>query len=373
MSWKIFFLAATIFFGGMICGCSADEAKAENLPEKIFADLVEEVLREMKLSEKIGQMMMIGVQGKSLDDDSRFMLSQYHIGGIIFFDRNMETREQVKNFADELQTAAEEKVPLFIALDEEGGRVARMRNNLPPPPSQEKIGRSGDINLAETYAATTAEMLRSIGVNLNFAPVADVGSRDTRSFGDDAATVAEFVSSAAKGYTREKFFYCLKHFPGIGRSKIDPHKDVSAIEVEKKILDSEDLPPFKKIISEQDNSKFMIMVSHLKYPALDPENSASLSPIITTGLLRNELGFTGVIITDDLDMGAISNYYDFENLGVQAVKAGADIVLSCHDYSKQQKIYLGILSAVERGEISESRIDESVRRILEMKFHLQGD
>ncbi|MBQ9497783.1 MAG: glycoside hydrolase family 3 protein, partial [Selenomonadaceae bacterium] len=164
--------------------------------------------------------------------------------------------------------------------------------------------------------------------------------------------------------------YTLKHFPGIGKSKIDPHKEISSVEDSKEILDAVDIFPFKKIIATHDNSKFMIMVGHLRYDALDPVNSASLSPAVMTGLLRNELGYSGVVITDDLEMGAIKNNTDLPTLGVRMILAGGDIALVCHNYESQQIVYNSILAAVKRGEISEQRINESVRRILKMKAHL---
>ena len=324
----------------------------------------------MSLEEKIGQMMMVGVQGKSVDENIKFLFNQYHFGGIIFFDRNMDDKVQVKNFSDELQSVGGKKVPLFIALDEEGGRVSRMQHALVPPLSQEQIGSTGDINLAEISAQSISRDLRDIGVNINFAPVADVGTNDTRSFSNDAEKVSEFVSSAAQGYEIEKMFYCLKHFPGLGRGKVDTHKDISVVDAEKEILFAEDLLPFKKIISEHDNSKFMVMVGHLKYNALDSENAASLSHEIITKILRDELNFQGVVITDDLNMGATSNYDSIENNAVKSIKAGADIALICHEYELEKKAGDAILNAVKSGEISEERINESVRRILQMKLKL---
>ncbi len=363
-----FFKLAIIFVALFICGCgSSDEKKAD--AEKIV-DPVEEILQSMTLNEKIGQMLITGVYGNSVNADSRFMLTNYHIGGIIFFDRNLETLEQAGNFAAELNEVAAEKVPLFIALDEEGGRVSRMTHEITPPPSQEEIGWSGDTSLAYRYANSVAQDLKKIGVNLNFAPVADVGTSDTRSFSEDANVVAGFVDAAAKGYEDAGIFYCLKHFPGLGLGKVDTHVEISTIDASRETLESIDMLPFRKTIAAHDNSKFMVMVGHLNYSELDAENPASLSPAVIK-ILRDELGFGGVIITDDLDMGAIANHNDAENLGAVAVKAGVDIILSCHDYDSQQKIYLGILDAVKRGEISEARIDESVRRILKMKVALR--
>ena len=365
MHKKFFTMLAIIFFA-LSSGCSSEEKIAEN-PAEI--DLVEEKLKTLSLEEKIGQMMLVGIQEKNFDENANYMLNTYHVGGIIFYDRNMETKDQVKKLTDDLQKNS--KIPLFIALDEEGGSVARMKHAITPPPSQELIGRSGDFNLAKVHAVETAKKLREVGINLNFAPVADVGNYD-RSFNSDSKIVAEFVSQAAKGYEEENFFYTLKHFPGIGKATIDPHKDISVVEDSKNILEQEDILPFKKIISEQDNSKFMVMLGHLKYLALDKENPATLSPAIVTKLLREELNFQGVIITDDLEMGAVKNYNSPEQIGLQAVKAGADILLVCHNYETQKKICDAVLNAVQSGEIPEDRINQSVRRILKMKNYLQN-
>ena len=365
---KFFALIFTVLL--LFSGCGADkEVKADVvLPP---TDPVEDILKSMTLEEKVGQMMMVGVYGTQLNDDIIYSLNQFHFGGIIFFDRNLESVAQSKKFSDDIQAAANQKLPLLISIDEEGGRVARGRAFLEVAPSQEEIGFTGDFDEAKYWARHNAQILKSIGVNINLAPVADVGSRDTRSFGDNAFDVANFVDAAAHGYEAENLLYTLKHFPGIGKSKIDPHQAVSSVEDSKEILDVEDLPPFKQIIRGHDHSNFMIMVGHLKYDALDPVNSASLSPAVMTGLLRNELGFKGVVITDDLEMGAIKNNVDLPSLGVKMVLAGGDVALVCHNYESQQIVYNGILNAVKRGEISEERINESVRRIIRLKAHLK--
>jgi len=333
-------------------------------------DPVEEILKTMTLEEKVGQMMMIGVYGKTVDENIKSWLTKYHFGGVIFFDRNMESKEQVKKFSDELQAVSNEKIPLFIAVDEEGGKVARMKDKLVPPLAQEEIGSTGDPNLARLSAESISRDLRDIGINLNFAPVADVGTTDTRSFSSDSKIVAKFVDSAAQGYEMENLFYCLKHFPGLGRGKVDTHKDISVVDADKKTLFDEDIFPFQKIISEHDNSKFMVMVGHLKYTALDSENAASLSEEIITKILRDDLKFQGVIVTDDLNMGAVSKYNDMGSIVVKTIKAGSDIALVCHEYELQKKACEAILNAVKTGEISEERINESVRRILKMKLNL---
>lgn len=329
---------------------------------------VDKIVASMSKTEKIGQMVMIGIQGTKVDDDSLYMLNQYHMGGVILFDRNMESPEQVKQLTSDLQAQSNEKVPLFIGIDEEGGDVVRMAEKLTPPPSQKEIGATGDIEQAKTWAIKTAKSLKDMGINVNFAPVADVGSNDKRSYSTDANTVIDFVRAATKGYQQENIIYSLKHFPGIGKGKVDSHIDSSSIDVAKEVLMTEDILPFKTIIDESDPNDYFILVSHLKYLALDEEYPASLSSKIMTDLLRNELGYKGIIITDDMEMGAVANHNDFRSIGVNAVKAGADIVLVCHEYKHQQEVYLGLLDAVNSGEISQERIDESVKRIIKVKL-----
>lgn len=329
---------------------------------------VDKIVESMSQTEKLGQMVMIGIQGTKVDDDSLYMLNQYHMGGVILFDRNMENPEQVKQLTSDLQAQSNEKVPLFIGIDEEGGDVVRMAEKLTPPPSQKEIGATGDIEQAKTWAIKTAKSLKDMGINVNFAPVADVGSNDKRSYSTDANTVIDFVRAATKGYQQENIIYSLKHFPGIGKGRVDSHVDSSSIDVTKEILMAEDIIPFKTIINENKPEDYFILVSHLKYPALDEEYPASLSSKIMIDLLRNELGYKGIIITDDMEMGAVANHNDFRSIGVNAVKAGADIVLVCHEYKHQQEVYLGLLDAVNSGEISQERIDESVKRIIKVKL-----
>ena len=341
------------------------QIKQENLT---IDEKVDQIVASMSQTEKLGQMVMIGIQGTKVDDDSLYMLNQYHMGGVILFDRNMESPEQVKQLTSDLQAQSNEKVPLFIGIDEEGGDVVRMAEKLTPAPSQKEIGATGDIEQAKTWAIKTAKSLKDMGINVNFAPVADVGSNDKRSYSTDANTVIDFVRAATKGYQQENIIYSLKHFPGIGKGKVDSHIDSSSIDVAKEVLMTEDILPFKTIIDESDPNDYFILVSHLKYLALDEEYPASLSSKIMTDLLRNELGYKGIIITDDMEMGAVANHNDFRSIGVNAVKAGADIVLVCHEYEHQQEVYLGLLDAVNNGEISQERIDESIKRIIKVKL-----
>ncbi len=332
---------------------------------------VDELVSSMSTTEKIGQLMMIGVQGTAVNDDALYVLHQFHYGGIILFDRNLENKEQTKTFVYNLQAKADEKLPLFVAIDEEGGLVVRGKNFITPPPSQEEVGQHGKPEQAKKLAQDTAAELKAVGINLNFAPVADVGSQDSRSYSKDPYETLKFVQQAVAGYKESGMICALKHFPGIGRGKLDSHKEVSSVEAGEGELRKSDLVPFRETFNDTDKGKgldYMIMVGHLKYPAFDGEHSASQSKKIITGLLREEMGYQGLVITDDMEMGAIANHKSFRQVGADAILAGADIVLVCHDYQHAEEAYMGIYDAVKSGTISEQRLEESVRRVVKAKL-----
>ena len=369
----------------LMVGCSEDietsqliSNSKENINTSvnlISSDPVEQILQKMSIEEKIGQMTMIGIHGheineSNVNDDIMYSLNNFCFGGVILFARNIESQEQVKTLTSQLQrNRFNNKVPIFIAIDEEGGDVSRLKLiDSETAPSQQSIGRTANPEEAKYWSVQTAKKLKYLGINVNFAPVADVGSPDTRSFSDNPEEVATFLDNSVRGYEEEGIIYCLKHFPGIGKRVTDPHQEISSIDVSRETLEQEDLLPFKYIIENHQSDKFMIMVSHLKYPSIDEFNSATLSYKVMTELLRKELGYNGIIITDDLEMGAITNHNSFSEVGVKAIKAGADILLICHEYPHEQEVYNGLLKAVKNGEISEKRIDESVRRILKVKL-----
>lgn len=373
-----FFAWVALLAGGLLaaaCGAGGDAGTSggaaktpQTLDEKADA-----IVCEMSLTEKVGQMVMIGVQGTDLTDDSKFMLRQFHIGGVLLFDRNLESAEQTKALISHLQDYAQgeeahQKVPLFIGIDEEGGDVVRGKAFITPPPSQLEIGQTGNPAQAGASAERTARTLKSLGINVNFAPVADVGSPDRRSFAKDAATVTKFVENATDGYESEGMIYALKHFPGIGKGRVDSHKEVSTVDASMQTLESEDLAPFRKMIETRKPESMFILVSHLIYPAIDTEHSASQSRAVVTDLLREKMGYQGIIITDDMEMGAVANHAPYRQLGVNAVKAGVDIVMVCHEYEHENDIYMGILEAAQNGEISEAQIDASVKRIVKAKI-----
>lgn len=355
-----------------VAGCgqkAAEDRGAQTLDEKVDA-----IVESMTTAEKVGQMVMIGVQGTDVDNDSLYMLHQYHVGGIVLFDRNLKDEAQTKKFIQDLQAQADEKVPLFIGIDEEGGSVVRGSSFITPPPSARSLGTQGETTVAESTADRTGQTLKDMGFNVDFAPVADVSGGD-RSFSSDPEVVKEFVLATIQGFETSHILYALKHFPGIGRSTVDSHDELSTITASADEMDRQDLIPFQTVISEHQPEDFFILVSHLKYTAYDKDNPASLSKAVMTDLLRDKLHFDGIIITDDVEMGALAKHYPFREIGVRAVKAGADMVLVCHEYEHETDVYLGLLDAVEKGEIPMDRIDASVRRIVKAKLtHIpEGD
>ena len=367
--------AAIIALGMVVMPQMTEKAFTENLKEKndpkTLKQQVEKLIIHMTLQEKIGQMMVVGFQTGEMDDHIKTMISSYYAGGVILFDRNMKTPKQVATLTNNLQGLAQQtknQIPLVMGIDQEGGAIVRMKNQVLPIPSQQELGQKNDKELVYQTANRNGQELAEMGFNVDFAPVLDLSDTDTRSFGTDPQKAAKFGEAAVSGLNANGLTAALKHFPGNGRSNIDPHLETSSVKADKLDLENGDIYPFKQMIKNVDNNNFFVMVTHLKYPAYDKENPASISPIIIQDLLRKQLGYKGLVVTDDLEMGAVSKYFTYEELGVRAVEAGADILLVCHTLENQEKMYKGILQAVKEGKISEKRIDESVKRILTHKL-----
>lgn len=317
--------------------------------------------------EKVGQMMMVGLMTPVYDENCAYLQNEFTIGNFILFDRNGDTAEDVRALTAALRRGNSSPVPLAIALDEEGGAVSRFESFLPAPPAAAELGAAGDSETARHEAQTTARELRALGITWNLAPVADLGLSDGRSYSDDPETVIPFLRAAAAGYREENFPFCLKHFPGIGKGFADTHDSAVTVDIPRDELQREDLRPFAALIAETPATDFAVMVGHVRYPALD-DVPASLSPAVITDLLRNELGYDGVVITDNITMGAVAQHYPPGEAARRAIAAGADIILVSHDYGAAIEAYNAILQALKTGAISEERIDTSVKRILRMKL-----
>lgn len=340
-------------------------AQSELSPEQ----KVDKLVANMSDADKVGQLLMIGIHGTTLNDDAKFMLNEYRVGGIILFDRNMESKDQVKTLIADINKASKSAglTPLFLGIDQEGGAVARMEDQLIKVPPAEELGNS-PIEQAASLAKQSGAELKDLGFNINFAPVADLGLTYGRSYSTNPDEVVRYAGAVGKAYDEAGLWYSYKHFPGIGKTDVDLHADTSIVPVSKEALLSEDTKVFVDLIKQSKPNTYTIMVSHAMYPQIDPDHPASLSKAIITDWLRKDMGYNGVVVTDDMDMGALAKHYTFGDMAVQSILAGSDILLVCHEYEHMQEAYNGLMKAVKDGRISKERLDESVKRILLMKI-----
>lgn len=340
-------------------------AQSELSPE----EKVDKLVANMSDADKVGQLLMIGIHGKTLNDDVKFMLNEYRVGGIILFDRNMESKDQVKSLITDINKTGKSAglTPLFIGIDQEGGAVARMEDQLIKVPPAEEVGKES-VEQAASLAKQVGTELKDLGFNINFAPVADLGLTYGRSFSTNPDEVVRYASAVGKAYEEAGLWYSYKHFPGIGKTDVDLHADTSVVPVSKETLLNEDTKVFVDLIKQSKPNTYAIMVSHAMYPQIDPDHPSSLSKAIITDWLRKDMGYNGVVVTDDMDMGALAKHYTFGDMAVQSILAGSDILLVCHEYEHMQEAYNGLMKAVKDGRISKERLDESVKRILLMKM-----
>ena len=279
-----------------------------------------------------GQRLMVGFDGTDFNDDLKFLITELKVGGIILFSRNLGQPEQIARLCSDCQDAAAGQglPPLFVAIDQEGGQVARLK-----PPFTQFRGNpamTGEED-ATDFAQVTAAELKQIGVNMDMAPVLDIAPPDIdsimagRAFGSDPQWVASMGLTVIKHLQRRGIMAVGKHFPGIGRTVLDSHHALPDLEIDEKTLQDSDLVPFKTAIAGQVAG---IMLSHIRYTGLDPVWPASLSPAITRDVLRGRMGYGGVVMTDDLDMGAIKPAFDIQTAIRQILAADVDIALICH-------------------------------------------
>lgn len=322
----------------------------------------------MLLREKVGQLLMVGFHGTKVDVDTESLLRDCHLGGVILFARNVESLDQVRRLTTKLQSIAKE--PLLIAADQEGGVVVRFTQATVFPGNM-ALGAANDAQLTKIVGEATGAELKYLGINLNLAPVLDVNNNPhnpgigVRSFGEDPNQVAILGRAFIEGH-QNWAWATAKHFPGKGDIAIDSHIDLPTVAHDKNRLKEVELKPFIEAIAANVGA---IMTAHVTFPAFDPTPGlpATLSQPVLTGLLKEELGFEGVVITDDLEMGAIAKHFGIGEAAVMAVEAGADIVLVCHTKEAQLEAYNALLSACESGRISESRLDDALTRITKLK------
>ncbi len=348
------------------------EEKQEQKKEETV-DVVLERFNKMTLEEKIGQMIFIAHRDTDYDEGFIDEFKTYQPGGFILFKENITSFKEVKAFNERLQSLS--KIPLFIGTDQEGGRVQRFKSmpdkNFTIIPPMQEVGAKNDAILTEKIGQILGSELQTLGINVDFAPDIDINSNPLntvigdRSFSSSKETVATMAASLAKGLKATGVIPVYKHFPGHGDTYEDSHQDFAYIHKTKEELMDVELYPFSQIAKETDA---MIMAGHLSLPnLLEDDTPASLSPTIIN-ILREELGYKGIIITDALDMGALTNHYEEEEIVIQAVNAGCDILLM--PQSIQNTISI-LKKAVQDGTVQEERINEAVLKILRMKEKYQ--
>ena len=334
-----------------------------------------EQLAAMTVQEKVGQLLIGGFEGTEIGDQATRLVQEYQVGGLILYGRNIAGAGQLVTLTNGLKAINGDGIRLFLSIDEEGGGVDRMPPEVRRTPGAYCVGQTGSVPAAQSYGDVLAAECAAFGLNLDFAPVLDVWSNPgntvigQRAFSADARTVAGLGPAAARRMMDQGIIPAVKHFPGHGDTAVDSHVGLPVVDKSPEELEETELIPFRAAIQSAgtDGQVPAVMVAHILLTQLDPERPASLSPAVVTGLLREELGFAGAVLTDDLTMGAVTQSYGLGEAAVLAVEAGCDILLVCHGQDSVPAVRTALLEAVASGRITTERLDESVYRILRLK------
>ncbi|MFN7728252.1 MAG: beta-N-acetylhexosaminidase [Bdellovibrio sp.] len=325
---------------------------------------------------KLGQLFFIGISGPSLTKDERKFIIENNIGGVVLFSRNVSSPEQVHALCTELQALRHDmpdKAPLFIAIDMEGGRVARLKAPFTLWPPLKHLGDIDSPTLSFHFAQSMGAELRAVGLNLDFAPCVDTFTNPLntvigdRAISTDPEMVAKHATALVRGYMKAGVVPCAKHFPGHGHTLIDSHYDLPVEEADLARLQSVELKPFAKSFRARVP---MVMTGHISFPNVDPEWPVTLSEIFLKKIARQDMRYKGLIITDDLDMEALSKHYDAEKVPVRSLQAGADILLYCNEPTSPPKAFAGVEKALKDKTLDWSYIDAVHERVLETKREL---
>ena len=360
-------------------GEAQTETPVENVPskEELLEELVESCVANMSLEDKVAGLFIVtpeqltgvtkAVQAGSGTEEA---LKKYPVGGLVYFAQNIQSAEQLKEMLS--KTAGYATYPLFLGVDEEGGSVARVADqlklaNVGP---MADIGAGGDASAAYTAGQTIGTYLGEYGFNLDFAPIADVLTNPDnkvigdRAFGSDPAVVSQMVASAVQGLQDTGISACIKHFPGHGNTSGDSHEGSVKTDRTLEEMQAAEFLPFQAGI---DAGTAMVMVGHISAPGLTDGDAepASMNEKIITDILRKQLGYNGIVITDAMNMSAISEYYAADEAAIKALKAGADMILMPEDFVKA---YEGVVAAVKDGTIDENRINDSLKRVYRVKY-----
>ena len=374
------------------CGSSNTVEKPEQEPEKSSGQetvsvqqQIDGYLEEMTLEEKVAQLFIIQPEAildvgtaVAAGDATREAIDKYPVGGFIYFGENLQSKEQTREMLHNVQAYSTERTgfPAFLSVDEEGGTVARVAGtgnfDVPDIGDMADIGAAGDVDAAKQVGEDIGSYLAELGFNLDFAPVADVLSNPEntvvrkRSFGSDPELVSDMAIAVSDGLEEKGLLSAYKHFPGHGATSADTHKGYAYTDKTLEELEACELIPFQRCIA--DGAK-IIMAAHISVPNVTGDDTpTSLSKTMVTDILREKMGYTGLVVTDAMNMGAITEEYTSAEAAVKALQAGVDVVLMPENY---QQAYQGVLDAVADGTLTEERIDESVTRILTVKLDMQ--
>ena len=362
---------------------SAEEGsiQQETSGEETLEAQIRGYVEAMTLEEKVAGLFIITPEqltgvGTAVQagESTREALEQYPVGGLVYFAKNIQSEQQLKEML--ANTASYSRHPLFLGVDEEGGQVARVAKalNLDNVGPMAEIGASGDVNAAYAAGAAIASYLKEYGFNLDFAPVADVLTNPDntvigdRSFGSDPALVSQMVAAAVRGFQENGVNACIKHFPGHGGTAGDSHNGYAYVDDTLEELKSGAFVPFQEGIDE---GIPVIMAGHISCPQVTGDDTpATMSYTLITETLRGDMGFDGIVVTDALNMGAVTEQYTSGEAALTALNAGVDLLLMPEDF---QDAYQAVLQAAENGELPKARIDESVERILKVKIQMIGE
>lgn len=334
-------------------------------------DEILETISNMSLDEKIGQLVVSGFYGTSLDENILKLIKEDKISGVILFNRNVKDSNTLLSLNNSLKESNKNnQLPLFISVDEEGGLVTRMPKDIKRLPTNKYIGSLNNKDLSYKVGEILGEQLSYFGFNMNFAPVLDINSNPNnpvigdRSFGNNKDTVAILGTSTMKGIQSKNIISVVKHFPGHGDTSVDSHVNLPVVNYDINRLKSFEFVPFKTAIQ---NGADAIMVGHILLPKIDSKYPSSMSYEIVTNILRKDLGFNGLVVSDDMTMGAITKNYSIEEASIKAINAGVDLLLVCQKYENTENVLKALKEAALNGTISKERLDNALYNIISIK------
>lgn len=329
--------------------------------------------------DKIGQLVIIGIRGPTLTREEADFIVAHEIGGVVLFARNVQSPEQVHALCTSIQALRHQtknKLPLFIGVDQEGGRVARLRAPWTVWPPLAKVGELDSTSVAFKFALGMGTELRAMGINLDFAPSVDVltNPQNTvigdRSLSADPERVARLASALVRGYIKSGIIPCAKHFPGHGNTLLDSHHDLPVEEADLARLREVEMLPFKKVFRARLD---LVMTSHIKFPKIDAGRPVTLSSIFVRQILREELRYRGLIVTDDLDMKALASHYPTAEIPVLALEAGCDILLYCNEFDHPAVALAAVQKALADGRLKPAQIEQSFEKIVKLKREMLAE